>query len=102
MRYEQLIADQEAQTRRMLEFCDLEWDDRCLDFHLTDRPVLTASNWQVRQPIYAKSVGRWRHYRDWLGPLAATAGVADPEAWYSPARNPGSAGSGAEFLVTEA
>jgi hypothetical protein len=47
----------------------LTWDDRCLAFHKTDRPVRTASATQVRQPIYTSAVGRWRAYQDRLGPL---------------------------------
>lgn len=67
--YESLVADQEGWTRRMLEFIDLPWDPRCLDFHVTDRVVLTASKWQVRQKIHAGSAGRWRHYEKHIGPL---------------------------------
>ena len=84
--YDTLIADQEGQTRRLLEFCGLEWDDRCLEFHRTERPVLTASNWQVRQPLYATSVGRWRRYREWLGPMTAALKLADPDGWTAPDR----------------
>ncbi|MDB5358526.1 MAG: uncharacterized protein JWN24_4979 [Phycisphaerales bacterium] len=62
MRYEDLVADKEAQTRRMLEFLDLPWDERCLSFHQNKRYVATASREQVRKPIYASSVGRWKHY----------------------------------------
>jgi tetratricopeptide (TPR) repeat protein len=68
--YEELIADQVAWTARILEFIDLPWDDRCLDFHKTDRGVATASTWQVRQKIYDTSVQRWRHYEKFIGPLA--------------------------------
>jgi tetratricopeptide (TPR) repeat protein len=71
VQYEKLVVDQKGETQRMLEFCDLTWSDRCLTFHQTEREVLTASNWQVRQPIYSSSVGRWRNYRDFLGPLIA-------------------------------
>ena len=67
--YEELIADQEGWTRRILDFIGLEWDERCLDFHQTHRTVLTASYWQVRQKIYNSSVGRWRHYREFIAPL---------------------------------
>src|SRR5205814_1991282 len=44
-------------------------------------PVLTASNWQVRQPLYSTSSGRWRNYRQWLGPMIASLGLDDPDAW---------------------
>jgi len=67
--YEQLVGDLEGQARRIIAHCGLAWDARCLDFHRTERPVRTASAAQVRQPIYASSVGRWRPYRDFLGPL---------------------------------
>ena len=69
--YEGLIADQEGWTRRILAFLDLEWDERCLDFHTTQRTVATASYWQVRQRIYRDSVGRWRNYEKFIGPLRA-------------------------------
>jgi tetratricopeptide (TPR) repeat protein len=67
--YEGLVADQEGWTRRMLEFLDLPWDPRCLDFHRTERVVITASRWQVRQRINAGSVGRWRNYEPYVAPL---------------------------------
>jgi tetratricopeptide (TPR) repeat protein len=67
--YEALIEDQEGWTRRMLDFVGLPWDAACLEFHRTDRVVITSSKWQVRQKIYASSAGRWRNYREFLGPL---------------------------------
>jgi tetratricopeptide (TPR) repeat protein len=67
--YESLIADQETWTRRMLDFIGLPWDPACLEFHNTDRVVITASKWQVRQKMHAASAGRWRHYEPWLEPL---------------------------------
>jgi tetratricopeptide (TPR) repeat protein len=67
--YEDVVADQEATTRRLLEFCGLGWDPRCLDFHQNDAPVATASSVQVRQPLYASSVGRWRRYGTALDPM---------------------------------
>jgi hypothetical protein len=67
--YEELVTDQPTWTRKILQFLDLEWDDRCLDFHKTKRSVVTASSWQVRQKIYAHSVGRWRKYEKFIGPL---------------------------------
>jgi hypothetical protein len=69
--YEALVADQEGWTRKILEFLDLEWDERVLDFHTTRRTVVTASFWQVRQKIYKNSVRRWRHYEKFIGPLLA-------------------------------
>lgn len=67
--YEETVADLEGASRRLLEFCDLPWDDRVLRYYETERSVKTASLWQVRQPIYDTSVGRWRHYEKHLGPL---------------------------------
>ena len=67
--YAELVASQETWTRRILAFLDLEWDERCLEFHLTQRPVVTASFWQVRQKLYGTAVGRWRNYRKFIGPL---------------------------------
>jgi tetratricopeptide (TPR) repeat protein len=76
--YESLTADQEAVSRRLLAFCGLEWDDRCLHFHETNRPIRTASALQVRQPMYRTSVGRWKHYAAHLKPLLeALAGETD-------------------------
>ena len=69
VRYEDLVGDLEGQSRRLIAFLGLDWDPACLAFHETERTVLTASLWQVRQPLYGSSVGRWRHYRKHLGPL---------------------------------
>jgi tetratricopeptide (TPR) repeat protein len=69
VRYEDVVADLEGQARRIIAHCGLPWDDRCLSFHETDRPVRTASATQVRQPIYTSAVGRWRVYEAQLGPL---------------------------------
>jgi tetratricopeptide (TPR) repeat protein len=67
--YEETVADQVSQTARLLDFVGLEWDDACLQFHKTDRLVRTASVTQVRQPIYTRSLERWRHYEAVLQPL---------------------------------
>jgi tetratricopeptide (TPR) repeat protein len=69
VRYEELTADPEPPTRRILEFLGLEWNEHCLDFHRTERPVMTASFWQVRQEMYRRSGGRWRNYKGSIGPL---------------------------------
>ena len=69
MKYEELVADQENQTRRLLEYCELEWHDSCLEFYKTSRPVRTASNLQVRQPLYSTSVHLWQEYANELEPL---------------------------------
>ncbi len=67
--YEQLVGDQLGWTRRMLEFLGLSWDARCLEFDRTDRVVITASKWQVRQKIHSLSAGRHKNYEQFLGPL---------------------------------
>jgi tetratricopeptide (TPR) repeat protein len=69
VRYEDVVCDLEAQARRIIAYCGLEWDDACLDFHRTTRPVHTASAAQVRQPIYRSSLGRWRVHEQYLRPL---------------------------------
>ena len=74
VQYEDLVRDFEAQARRIVAFCGLDWDARCLAFHQTVRPVRTASVTQVRQPIYATSIERWRVYEPWLGPLLGELG----------------------------
>ena len=76
--YEQVVGDLEAQARRIIAHCGLPWDDRCLSFHKTSRPVRTASATQVRRPIYKSSVGRWRVYEDELKPLLSALGIAAP------------------------
>ena len=67
--YEELVADQETWSRRIIEFVGLEWDPRCLEFQNNKRQVVTASAWQVRQKIYRTSVARWRNYEKFIGPL---------------------------------
>jgi tetratricopeptide (TPR) repeat protein len=67
--YAELVANKEHWIRRILDFAGLDWQPQCLNFHQTSRPVKTASAWQVRQQMYGSSVGRWRHYEKFLGPL---------------------------------
>jgi tetratricopeptide (TPR) repeat protein len=69
VQYETLVADLEGESRRLIDFLGLEWESQCLEFHKTKRSVSTASVWQVRQPLYSSSVGRWKHYEKHLGPL---------------------------------
>jgi len=69
VQYEELVSNQEQVSRSLIEFCGLEWDEQCLQFHKTKRFVGTASYDQVRQPIYRKSAGRWKNYEQHLGPL---------------------------------
>ena len=69
--YEALVTDHEAETRRLIGFLGLPWDEACLAPERNRRLVNTASVWQVRQPVYLSSVGRWRRYEPWLGELRA-------------------------------
>jgi tetratricopeptide (TPR) repeat protein len=74
VRYEELVENQEEVSRRLVAFCGLEWDERCLAFHENSRPVHTVSALQVRRPIYKSSVGRWRRYEAHLQPLLKALG----------------------------
>jgi len=67
--YENAVDDLEGEARRLLEFCGLDWEEACLDFHTVGRDVKTASNLQVRQPLYRSAVGKWRPYERHLKPL---------------------------------
>jgi tetratricopeptide (TPR) repeat protein len=66
VRYEDVVADTEAQARRLIDFAGLSWDAACLEFHRSGRSVQTLSRWQVRQPVHSRSVGRWRNYPQWF------------------------------------
>ena len=59
----------QGQTRRIIDFCGLDWDDRCLAFHASGRIVRTASYEQVRRPIYRSSIGRYQGFEPYIGPL---------------------------------
>ncbi len=80
VRYEDVVADLEQQARRIIAYCGLEWDDRCLSFHKTERPVRTASATQVRRPIYSSAVGRWRVYEKQVGPLLSALDLAESDS----------------------
>ncbi|MEM7277070.1 MAG: sulfotransferase [Pseudomonadota bacterium] len=69
VQYEDMVTDQEAQIRRLIEYCELPWEDACLRFYETDRAVRTASSEQVRQPVYTSSVHYWRNFEQHLQPL---------------------------------
>jgi len=71
VKHEDVVADLESQVRRILDFCALDFEPGCVEFHKTKRPIHTASSEQVRQPLYQEGVDHWRHYEPWLGPLAA-------------------------------
>jgi tetratricopeptide (TPR) repeat protein len=72
--YESLVHDVQSESRRLVEFCGLEWDDRCLEFHRSNGLVLTASAAQVRQPIYRSALRRKDHYEPYLGELLHALG----------------------------
>lgn len=72
--YEDVIADPEAEVRRLLSYCGLPFDGACMRFHENDRPVRTASAQQVRQPLYREGVEHWRCYEAWLAPLEHALG----------------------------
>ncbi len=74
--YESLLDDQEGQSRRLIDFLGLPWDPACLRFHESRRAVATASQWQVRRPLYAEARDHWRHYREQLAPLEAALRAA--------------------------
>jgi tetratricopeptide (TPR) repeat protein len=84
VQYEEVVDDLETQARQIIAHCGLEWDEACLAFHKTRRPVRTSSVAQVRQPIYQSSVGRWRPYREQLRPLLEELGI-DPDSDAAPA-----------------
>ncbi|MBS0388328.1 MAG: sulfotransferase, partial [Proteobacteria bacterium] len=74
VQHEDVLDDLEGSVRRMLDYCGLEFEPACLEFHRTERSVRTASSEQVRRPINREGVGLWRDYEPWLGPLKAALG----------------------------
>jgi predicted Zn-dependent protease len=78
--YESMIEDTEAEVRRLLEYCGLPYEERCLKFYENERAVRTASSEQVRRPIFREGMDRWRHYEPWLGPLKEALGAV-PERY---------------------
>ena len=74
IQYETLITDPEGESRRLIDYLGLDWDPACLSFHETERIVTTASRWQVRQPLYTSSMGRWRQLSPALKSLARRIG----------------------------
>jgi hypothetical protein len=72
--YERMVSDPEMEIRRLLEYCGLPFEERCLRFHETERSVFTPSAEQVRRPIYREATELWRHYEPWLGPLKSALG----------------------------
>ena len=80
VQYEQVVDDLESQVRRILEFCELPFEDACVNFHETKRAVRTASSEQVRQPIYRGAVATWKRYGANLDPLRDILAPVFPES----------------------
>jgi len=78
--YEDIVRDQAAQSRRLIEFIGLAWEEEVLRFHASTAPSATASAVQVRRPLYASSVGKWRHHAQALAPLRTRLAREIPEA----------------------
>jgi tetratricopeptide (TPR) repeat protein len=76
IRYEKLVENTDEEARKLIDYCGLDWNDACLEFHKTERTVRTASVTQVRQPIYKSSLARWKKYEKFLGPLIEGLGPA--------------------------
>ena len=74
--HEDVVDDLETSVRRILDFCGLEFQPACVEFHRTERSVRTASSEQVRQPIFREGLDQWRHFEPWLGPLQQALGDA--------------------------
>ena len=75
VQHEDVVANLEAEVRRMLDFCSLPFEESCLEFHKTERNVRTPSSEQVRQPIFSTALEQWKHYEPWLGPLKTKLGL---------------------------
>jgi hypothetical protein len=73
--YEKMVDDTEIEVRKLLTYCGLPFDERCLRFYENERAVRTASSEQVRQPIFRDAVEHWRHYEPWLQPLKSALGA---------------------------
>jgi hypothetical protein len=76
MEHEGVVEDLESNVRRILDFCQLEFEPACLEFYKTERSVRTASSEQVRQPIYREGLDQWRNFEPWLAPLKNALGDA--------------------------
>jgi len=76
IQHEDVVDDLEGNVRRILDFCALEFEPQCIEFHKTERSVRTASSEQVRQPIYREGLDQWKHFEAWLGPLKNALGDA--------------------------
>jgi hypothetical protein len=76
VRHEDVVAELESNVRRILDFCALEFEPACIEFHKTARSVRTASSEQVRRPIFREGLDQWKHYQQWLSPLKVALGDA--------------------------
>jgi tetratricopeptide (TPR) repeat protein len=76
VQHEEVVGDLETSVRRILEFCELDFEPACVEFHKTERRIHTASSEQVRQPINREGIDQWRNFEPWLGPLKAALGRA--------------------------
>jgi hypothetical protein len=74
VQHEQLVEDLDANVRRILEFCELEFEPACLEFYKTERRVHTVSSEQVRRPVNREGIDQWRNFEPWLGPLKTVLG----------------------------
>ena len=79
LQYEDMVENHEESVRKLLEFCELEWDDSVLEYYKTKRNVQTASVVQVRQPLYTSAINRWKKYEKHLKPLIKGLGLEDKE-----------------------
>jgi hypothetical protein len=71
IQHENVVEDLEGNVRKILDFCELDFEPACVEFYKTPRSVRTASSEQVRQPIFREGLDQWTHYRPWLAPLEA-------------------------------
>ena len=76
VQHEEVVENLEANVRRILEFCGLEFEPQCVEFYKTERSIRTASSEQVRRPIFKEGIDQWRNFEPWLGPLKAVLGPA--------------------------
>jgi hypothetical protein len=80
--HEEVVEDLEANVRKILDFCGLEFEPQCVEFHKTERSIRTASSEQVRRPIFKEGIDQWRHFEPWLGPLKSALGLAEGSDLY--------------------
>ena len=69
IQYEELVMNQEKNSKQLIDYIGLDWNEDCINFHKNKRTVKTASNLQVREPMYSRSINRWKNYKKQLEPL---------------------------------